>query len=95
VFDGDILFNGQSGDFFPPLSMTLNASDGDGDPLTVQWYCKTGAIPAPVTHLGGGVYGCTPLYSPTEPITVYAVVFDGAHLVTSEVRTLRMLERIN
>lgn len=95
VFDGDILFNGQTGDFYPPLSMRLNASDGDGDQLTVQWYCKTGTLAAPITDLFGGVYSCTPFYSSTEPITVFAVVSDGQHQVTSEIRTLRMLERVN
>lgn len=92
---GAILFNGQTGDYVPPLFLRLNASDPEGDPISIQWYCMTGTSPAPIFNVGNGVYSCEPLYSPTDPITVYAVVSDGTNNVTSDVRTYTMLERIN
>ena len=93
--DGAVLFNGIEGDYYPPLYLSLRASDPDGDPIvSVQWYCKTGDQDAEVTDLGGGTFSCNPIYSSVDPIKVYAVVSDGVHEVTSEVRTYLMLQRI-
>lgn len=75
VEDGDLIFNGYGGDFIPPLIMRLNARDPSGGPVVVQWECKTGANLAPVTYNGDGSYSCTPIYSPFDPIKVYAYVY--------------------
>lgn len=83
--------------------MRLGVSDPDGDPVAVQWHCQTGSSFAPVTYNGDGSYSCSPFYSPTEPIKVYAVVGPPPPLgdttnvigVTSEVRTFYMLQRVN
>jgi hypothetical protein len=40
--DGAVLFNGTEGDYYPPLLLSLRASDADGDPVSVQWHCKAG-----------------------------------------------------
>lgn len=95
VPEGALLFNGQVGDFFPPLFLQLTASDFEGDPLTVQWYCQSGASFAPISDLGGGLYSCDPIYSYPAPILVYATVSDGTNQVTSAVRTLYMAEFVH
>ncbi|HMQ05294.1 MAG TPA: hypothetical protein PKD26_15360 [Pyrinomonadaceae bacterium] len=104
VPDGGILDNGQEGDYISPLIMRLGVSHPEGDPVAVQWHCRTGDQFAPVTNNGDGSYSCSPFYSPTEPITVYAVVGPppdpfGDNLnvigVRSEQRTFFMLQRIH
>jgi hypothetical protein len=95
VPNGGVLYNGQVGDYYPPLYLSLSASDPEGDPLTVQWFCKTGTQQALVTDEGDGTYSCEPLYSPSDPIKVWAVVSDGVTSVDSEVRTFVMLQRVN
>lgn len=92
VLNGDVLFNGNHGDFVPPLYMHLNASDPDGDPVFVRWQCVTGGIyQAAVTDLGNGLFTCDPLHSFNDAsVSVYAVVSDGTLEVSSEVRTLLM-----
>ncbi|MCA1622390.1 MAG: hypothetical protein LC778_01075 [Acidobacteria bacterium] len=91
-----ILFNGQAGDYYPPLYLYLSASDPEGAPITVQWFCKTGTQQAPVTwDYTYGYPSCNPIYSSVEPIKVYAIVSDGVNQVPSEVRTYTMLQRVN
>ena len=91
VPNGALLFNGQVGDYRPPLYLDAAAIDPDGDLVSITWYCKTGNQFAAIE----GFYRCNPIYSATEPITVYAVATAGAHQVTSEVRTYTMLQRTN
>ena len=103
VEDGDLIFNGYGGDFIPPLIMRLNASDPGGGPVVVQWQCQTGENFAPVTVNADGSSSCMPIYSPTDPIKVYAYVFtppppggEGpGPAVPSIVRTYYMLQAPN
>lgn len=95
VPEGAILHNGMEGDYLPPLYLSLTATDPEGDPVLVQWYCQSGAFFAPVTDLGGGVFSCSPFYTFPGPILVYATVSDGNNEVSSEVRTMYMYERVN
>jgi hypothetical protein len=91
-----LLFNGQAGDYYPPLYLDVGASDPEGAPVTVQWFCKTGTQPAPVTwDYTYSLPKCDPIYSSIEPIKVYAIVSDGVNQVNSQVRTYTMLQRIN
>jgi hypothetical protein len=91
VPNGAILFNGYTGDYYLPLQMMAKRFPGG----IIQWHCTTGNVEAPVITYNGGQYGfCTPFYSATEPITVYATTSEGlsaGSLNTS--RTYRMLER--
>lgn len=97
--DNALLYNGQagSGDYFPPLLLDIGSvTDADGDPISVQWHCRTGTQEATIGY--DQVYQlptCNPLYSPFDPIRVYAVVSDGVNSVESPLRTYRMLQRIN
>jgi hypothetical protein len=93
--DNSVLFNGQTGDYIPPLYLSLEATDPEGDPITVQWFCETGAQEASVTDNGDGTFKCDPIYSPSESIVVRAVVSDGITLVNAGQRTYVMLQRIN
>ena len=94
--DGDILFNTQAGDYNPPLNMRLTASDPEGDPIIVQWYCKSGSFFAPITDLGfGQQYRCSPGYIFPDSILIYASVSDGNNVVWSQQRQLYMLEFIH
>lgn len=93
--DGDILFNQQYGDYNPPLYMRLTASDPEGDPIIVQWYCKSGSYFAPITDLGSGRYSCSPGYIFPDPILIYASVSDGNNVVWSQQRQLYMLEFVH
>lgn len=92
VLNGDVLFNGTRGDFVPPLYMRLNATDPDGDPLSIRWFCRTGNTDfAPVVDLGNGNFTCDPVRSFNDStVSVYAVVSDGGFETISEVRTLVM-----
>lgn len=96
VENGDYIFNGYGGDFISPLILSVNVSEG----ARVQWYCQTGANLATITDNGDGTHSCTPIYSPTEPIKVYATVSwppsgigEGpGPTVVSEERTYFMLQ---
>ena len=75
--DNSLLFNGVNevaGDFVPPLTMEMNVTDPEGDPFIVNWYCQTGDQFAPITYNTDGSASCSPYYSATEPILVYALV---------------------
>lgn len=95
VPDHALLYNGQTGDYRPPLYMSISASDPEGDPITTQWFCRSGTQFATVTALGGGLYSCSPIYS-TLPIDVYVVVSDGVNPPLDPVgRTFFMLGLVN
>jgi hypothetical protein len=90
-----ILYNGTVGDFHPPLTLSLEASDPNGDPLTVQWFCQVGTFAYPITDNLDGTFDCNPYSSSTStPILVWAEVSDGTTTVRSEVRRLFMLDRL-
>jgi len=94
VPDGALLYNGQSGDYTLPLYMHLNASDPEGDPVTITWVCQSGILQAVVTDVGFGVYSCRPWNS--NPITVRAYVSDGVNPpVSSWVRNYTMDPPVN
>ena len=94
--DGDILYNGQVGDYGPALSMQLSASDPEGDPLIVEWFCRSGSYFAPITNQGSTSAVCNPGYIYPDPIQVYAKVSDGNNVVwVSQPREFRMLEFIH
>ena len=92
---GAVLFNGLVGEYYPPLTMSLSASDPESEPITVQWFCETGTVQAPVTDNGDGTFSCSPAYSSESPIVVRAVVSDGVTEVNSEVRHFLMLLGVN
>lgn len=77
VPEGGVLYNGQEGDFYSPLRLTVSASDPNGDPLLITWSCVTGSYRAPVIDHGDGTYGCSPGYSSQKPIRVGVEVSDG------------------
>jgi hypothetical protein len=94
--DGDVLFNGQVGDYNPPLSLRLTATDTEGDPILVDWFCKSGSYFAPITNLGFGQYSCDPGYIYPDTVLVYARVSDGNNVVWSEQqRELYFLEFVH
>jgi hypothetical protein len=90
-----ILYNGTVGDFHPPLTLSLGASDPNGDPLTVHWFCQVGSTAYLVTDNGDGTFECSPWSSSiTTPILIWATVSDGTTFVRTEVRRLYMLDRV-
>lgn len=95
VPNGAYIWNGQAGDYRPPLIMSVAASDPEGNAVSVQWYCETGSQQAPVTNNGDGTFGCSPVYSAINPIRVFAIVSDGITPVESEVRTYHMYGLVN
>jgi hypothetical protein len=82
VPDGARLFNGENGDYNPPLFMqekVYTGSSFNGVPLaakSVRWHCKTGFQEAVVgtQFFSGGLWlgRCDPIYSAVEPIKVWA-----------------------
>jgi len=95
TYDPGLYYDPRPGDYLTPLYLRLSASDPDDDPITIQWYCKTGSSLAPVTYLGDGIYSCEPIYSEFDPTYVYAVAGDGRSTVTSEVRNYVTVQIIN
>ena len=89
---GDVIYNRQNGDYNPPLNLRLTATDPEGDPIQVEWFCQSGSYFAPITNLGGGQYSCNPGYLYPDPILIYAKVTDGNNVVWSQQRKLYMLE---
>jgi len=90
-----ILFNGTVGDYHPPLTLSLSASDPNGDPLTVKWFCQVGATSYLVTDNGDGTSSCNPWSSSiSTPILIWATVSDGTTTVRTEVRRLFMLDHL-
>lgn len=95
VWQDAILFNGMvfDGDYHTPLTFKLSASDPNGDPLSVTWFCQAGLTPYLITDNGDGSFSCSPFSSKTEiPILVWAEVSDGTTTVRSEVRRMLMLD---
>jgi hypothetical protein len=68
------------------------ASDPEGDPIIVEWFCRSGLNFAPITNQSGGLARCTAGYIWPDAISVYARVSDGNNVVWSEERLLYMLE---
>ncbi len=92
---GAVLHNGQVGDFHPPLTFWLEASDPNGDALQVTWFCSAGATQYPVADNGDGTFSCSPYSASTSiPIVVRAEASDGVTIVRSEIRELIMLDRV-
>jgi hypothetical protein len=90
-----ILYNGTVGDFHPPLTLSVEASDPNGDPLTITWHCQVGSYNYEPTPNGDGTFDCSPYSSTiTTPILVWAEVSDGTTTVRTEVRRLYMLDRL-
>jgi hypothetical protein len=91
-----IVFNGMTGDFHEPLTFSLSASDPNGDPLTVTWYCLGNTDLYAVTDNQDGTFSCNPWSgSETAPILIWAQVSDGTTFVNTEVRRLYMFVRLN
>jgi hypothetical protein len=96
VPDGAILSNGFNGDYNPPLLMTVNTWPASN--TAVRFHCRTGSLEAPASSVTTptGWYGfCSPFYSATEPIRVYAdiTIRPSGYTVSSQIRTYSMLER--
>jgi len=72
--------------------MQLTASDPEGDPIIVEWFCESGSYLAPIANQGSTSASCSPGYIYPDPITVYAKVSDGHNEVFSDHRQLYMLE---
>jgi PKD repeat protein len=90
-----VLFNGRVGDYHPPLTLSLESSDPNGDAVQVTWFCSAGSMSYPVTDNGDGSFSCNPYSSSTSiPIVVRAEVSDGTTVVRSEVRKFIMLDRL-
>ena len=95
VPDGALLYNQAVGDFHGPLTLSINASDPNGDALTVRWFCTAGLTAYGVTDNGDGTFSCDPYTeSYSTPIVIHAEISDGLTTVRSETRTLYMLDRV-
>lgn len=95
VPDGAILYNQAVGDFRTPLTLSIAASDPNGDPLTVRWFCTAGLTSYAVTDNGDGTFSCDPYTaSYSVPIMIRAEISDGVTTVRSETRTFFMLDRV-
>ena len=94
--EGAVLFNGETGDYRTPLTLSLTASDPAGEPVNiVEWRCVTQpGIWEVAQPNGDGTYRCSPANS-GGIIAVFAIVTDGTTQIVSEVRTLNMLPRLN
>jgi hypothetical protein len=100
VPDDGTLWNGQQGDYHPPLYLSVNASDPEGDPLTIQWFCKAGDRRFPITDHGAGTFSCEPTYTLNllgvpVPVVISAMVSDGTSTVPAGIRTLGWLRLVN
>lgn len=83
-----------SGDYYPPMFMSVSVTDPKGGPTpTVVWKCETGTGSVPVTYSSEfDAQTCTPVYSSTGPVKIYAVVTDSLNQsIRSEPRIYRML----
>ena len=94
LLDGDIIFNQQVGDYNPPLLLRATASDPEGDPIFVEWFCQSGSFFAPITTTFG-LASCTPGYIYPDPILIYVRISDGNNVVWSLQRRFFMLEFIH
>lgn len=95
VPDGAILYNQAVGDFHTPLTLSITASDPNGDALTVEWFCTAGLTSYAVKDNGDGTFSCDPYTaSYSVPILIRAEISDGVTTVRSETRTLYMLDRV-
>lgn len=94
--EGATLFNGETGDYRTPLTLSLTASDPQGEPVQiVEWRCVTGpGVWQVAQNNGDGTYSCSPFVD-GGTIAVFAIVTDGTTQVLSETRTFNMLKRIN
>jgi hypothetical protein len=86
------LFNGVtgSGDYFPPLFMSVRTTDPTD---TVTWKCITGITEANVTYDSTfAMPSCSPAPSLTDRVMVYAIVKDvNNQSIRSEARIYRFL----
>ena len=89
--DGDIIFNTQAGDYERNLFLSVTASDPEGDPILVDWFCKSGFGFAPITDKASGTARCTPDYTYPGAIEVFARVSDGNNVTWTVHRLLYML----
>jgi hypothetical protein len=90
-----IMYNGTVGEYHAPLTLSVDATDPNGDALTVQWFCQVGGYNYRVTDNGDGTFDCSPFSSSiTTPILIWATVSDGITTVKTEVRRLFMLDRL-
>jgi hypothetical protein len=83
VPDGATLYNGQTGNYNPPLFgqiriYTGNVANGNGGQgaYSVKWHCRTGnqEVPVATSSFSGGLHvgRCDPLYSATQPVEMWA-----------------------
>jgi hypothetical protein len=90
------IYNGQSGDYLPPLKLLVTAHDSGGDPLTVQWNCNGTLEPTQVTDNGGGSFTfetrCSPSFA--REFIVGAAVTDGTTSVPAGAKRFFMNELI-
>jgi len=93
---GVYLNNGEagSGAYSPPMYMALSATDPKGNPMPPPvWHCETGTTSLTVSY--NQLYDrqtCTPVYSSTGPVKIYAVVTDSlGQSIRSEPRIYHML----
>jgi hypothetical protein len=91
--DNALLFNGQVGDYYPPLLLDISVSDPDGTQPTVEWHCRTGNFEAPIVwNQEFQFWSCDPIYSATDPIEVFAIVSDGVTTLPPRAQFYHMLE---
>lgn len=95
LIDGDILFNGQVGDYNMPLSLFASVTDPEGDPIMIEWVCISGSQTVPITNQGGTAAGCSPAYTYPGAAQIYGRVTDGNNYVWTPIRELYFLERVN
>ena len=104
VPDDSLLFNGEAGDYHPPLRLEISVSDPEGDPFNIVWACQTGDQFAAITYNEDGSASCEPIYSPNnDRILVFAWIVtpggvgsDGyTILATSPVHQYTMMQRSN
>ncbi|MFN6965020.1 MAG: hypothetical protein ACK4S4_14820 [Pyrinomonadaceae bacterium] len=97
--DDGTYYNGQTGDYNGAMFMRVNATDPEGQSITIRWYCETGSQQAQVTTtgiFGNGYYTCqTPIVSPGSFMRIYAIVSDGVSESRTEVRSLFIAPLLN
>ena len=93
--DGDILFNGVEGDYAATVSMEVAAVDPEGDPMTIEWFCKSGSTIYNITNQGSANAQCSTTYNYPNPVDIYVRVTDSTNEVVSDPRQFYFLERLN
>lgn len=83
VPEGAVLYNGQIGDYYPPLELSVSASDPEGDALSYTWSCTADDYAAPIIANADGTFTCdTTAFPGNRTVIVRVEVDDGTTTVS-------------